>query len=433
MMTYSEMEREINEIPKFGAKASLSNLSDYLELANHPERNLRVIHIAGTNGKGSVSAYIDSILRQAGYTTALFTSPHLVKINERFRINFKECSDEELILAWCQVKSFMEKGEKQGLQPLTFFEILFLMGMIIFSQKEIDYCILETGLGGRLDATVLSDPVLSIITSISYDHMEILGDTIEKIAAEKAGIIKNGIPVVAVDEENGAFPVIERTAKEKKSPVYGLKSQDLTILKKYENKIDFSINSRYYKISNLKVKSYASYQVQNAALAALAAHVLLPDLAENVIRNGIVEMFWAGRMEEIAENVYVDGAHNPGGMEAFIKTAARLCETGRKRAFLLFSSVSDKAHDTMIREIAAGLPLDAVAVAHIQSDRGLEAEVLEAEFKAVSGCRIYGFGTTKEALMALLAWQDEDHLLFCVGSLYLMGEIKTILGGMSDD
>ena len=195
MMTYSEMEREINEIPKFGAKASLSNLSDYLELANHPERNLRVIHIAGTNGKGSVSAYIDSILRQAGYTTALFTSPHLVKINERFRINFKECSDEELILAWCQVKSFMEKGEKQGLQPLTFFEILFLMGMILFSQ--IDYCILETGLGGRLDATVLSDPVLSIITSISYDHMEILGDTIEKIAAEKAGIIKNGIPVVA--------------------------------------------------------------------------------------------------------------------------------------------------------------------------------------------------------------------------------------------
>ena len=139
MMTYSEMEREINEIPKFGAKASLSNLSDYLELANHPERNLRVIHIAGTNGKGSVSAYIDSILRQAGYTTALFTSPHLVKINERFRINFKECSDEELILAWCQVKSFMEKGEKQGLQPLTFFEILFLMGMILFSQKEIDY------------------------------------------------------------------------------------------------------------------------------------------------------------------------------------------------------------------------------------------------------------------------------------------------------
>ena len=121
MMTYSEMERELNEIPKFGAKASLSNLSAYLELANHPERKLRVIHIAGTNGKGSVSAYIDSILRQAGYTTALFTSPHLIKINERFRINFKECSDEEIINAWCSVKDYMVKGEEKGLQSRTLF------------------------------------------------------------------------------------------------------------------------------------------------------------------------------------------------------------------------------------------------------------------------------------------------------------------------
>lgn len=136
MMTYSEMERELNEIPKFGAKASLSNLSAYLELANHPERNLRVIHIAGTNGKGSVSAYIDSILRQAGYTTALFTSPHLIKINERFRINFKECSDGELINAWCSVKDYMVKGEEKGLQSLTFFEILFLWACLFFHKKQ---------------------------------------------------------------------------------------------------------------------------------------------------------------------------------------------------------------------------------------------------------------------------------------------------------
>ena len=419
MMTYSEMEREINEIPKFGAKASLSNLSDYLELANHPERNLRVIHIAGTNGKGSVSAYIDSILRQAGYTTALFTSPHLVKINERFRINFKECSDEELILAWCQVKSFMEKGEKQGLQPLTFFEILFLMGMIIFSQKEIDYCILETGLGGRLDATVLSDPVLSIITSISYDHMEILGDTIEKIAAEKAGIIKNGIPVVAVDEENGAFPVIERTAKEKKSPVYGLKSQDLTILKKYENKIDFSINSRYYKISNLKVKSYASYQVQNAALAAFAAHVLLPDLAENVIRNGILEMFWAGRMEEIAENVYVDGAHNPGAVHQIYNSLT----DSDKEWLLLFAVCSDKDYSEMIR-VLGRLPWKRIYITKIDSARGADTAAVKQCFKEeTAGCPIYEYDNARTAFETALKDREYENLL-CLGSLYLAGEIK---------
>ena len=427
MMTYSEMEREINEIPKFGAKASLSNLSDYLELANHPERNLRVIHIAGTNGKGSVSAYIDSILRQAGYTTALFTSPHLVKINERFRINFKESSDEELILAWCQVKSFMEKGEKQGLQPLTFFEILFLMGMIIFSQKEIDYCILETGLGGRLDATVLSDPVLSIITSISYDHMEILGDTIEKIAAEKAGIIKNGIPVVAVDEENGAFPVIERTAKEKKSPVYGLKSQDLTILKKYENKIDFSINSRYYKISNLKVKSYASYQVQNAALAALAAHVLLPDLVENVIRNGILEMFWAGRMEEIAENVYVDGAHNPGAVRQIYNSLA----DSDKEWLLLFAVCSDKDYTEMIR-ILGKIPWKRIYITKIDSARGADTAAVRQCFEEAAGCPICEFESAGEAFKAALRdrGDEKEENLLCLGSLYLVGEIKELAATM---
>ena len=419
MMTYSEMEREINEIPKFGAKASLSNLSDYLELANHPERNLRVIHIAGTNGKGSVSAYIDSILRQAGYTTALFTSPHLVKINERFRINFKECSDEELILAWCQVKSFMEKGEKQGLQPLTFFEILFLMGMIIFSQKEIDYCILETGLGGRLDATVLSDPVLSIITSISYDHMEILGDTIEKIAAEKAGIIKNGIPVVAVDEENGAFPVIERTAKEKKSPVYGLKSQDLTILKKYENKIDFSINSRYYKISNLKVKSYASYQVQNAALAVLAVKVLLPEVSQDVIREGIVKMYWPGRMEEIAENVYVDGAHNPGAVHQIYNSLT----DSDKEWLLLFAVCSDKDYSEMIR-VLGRLPWKRIYITKIDSARGADTAAVKQCFKEeTAGCPIYEYDNARTAFETALKDREYENLL-CLGSLYLAGEIK---------
>ena len=427
MMTYSEMEREINEIPKFGAKASLSNLSAYLELANHPERNLRVIHIAGTNGKGSVSAYIDSILRQAGYTTALFTSPHLVKINERFRINFKECSDEELISSWCQVKALMETGEQQGLQPLTFFEILFLMGMLIFSQKEIDYCILETGLGGRLDATVLSDPVLSVITSISYDHMEILGDTIEKIAAEKAGIIKTGVPVVAVDEENGAFSVIERTAKEKKSPVYGLKSQDLTILKKYENKIDFSINSRYYKISNLKVRSYASYQVQNAALAVLAVHVLMPDLAQEVIRAGILEMFWAGRMEEIAENVYVDGAHNPGAVRQIYNSLT----DSDKEWLLLFAVCSDKDYTEMIR-ILGKIPWKRIYITKIDSARGADTVAVKQCFEEVAEGPICEFESAGEAFKAALRdrGDEEEENLLCLGSLYLVGEIKELAATM---
>mgnify|MGYP001371701319 FL=1 len=419
MMTYSEMERELNEIPKFGAKASLSNLSAYLELANHPERNLRVIHIAGTNGKGSVSAYIDSILRQAGYTTALFTSPHLIKINERFRINFKECSDEELINVWCSVKDYMVKGEEKGLQSLTFFEILFFMGMLIFSQKAVDYCILETGLGGRLDATVLSNPVLSVITSISYDHTEILGDTIEKIAAEKAGIIKEGIPVVAIDEENGAFSVIERTAKEKKAPVYGLKSQELTILKKCENTIDFSINSRYYKIRNLKVKSYASYQVQNAALAVLAVKVLLPEVSQDVIREGIVKMYWPGRMEEIAENVYVDGAHNPGAVHQIYNSLT----DSDKEWLLLFAVCSDKDYSEMIR-VLGRLPWKRIYITKIDSARGADTAAVKQCFKEeTAGCPIYEYDNARTAFETALKDREYENLL-CLGSLYLAGEIK---------
>ena len=419
MMTYSEMERELNEIPKFGAKASLSNLSAYLELANHPERNLRVIHIAGTNGKGSVSAYIDSILRQAGYTTALFTSPHLIKINERFRINFKECSDEELINVWCSVKDYMVKGEEKGLQSLTFFEILFFMGMLIFSEKAIDYCILETGLGGRLDATVLSNPVLSVITSISYDHTEILGDTIEKIAAEKAGIIKEGIPVVAIDEENGAFSVIARTAKEKNAPVYGLKSQELTILKKCENTIDFSINSRYYKISNLKVKSYASYQVQNAALAVLAVKVLLPEVSQDVIREGIVKMYWPGRMEEIAENVYVDGAHNPGAVHQIYNSLT----DSDKEWLLLFAVCSDKDYSEMIR-VLGRLPWKRIYITKIDSARGADTAAVKQCFKEeTAGCPIYEYDNARTAFETALKDREYENLL-CLGSLYLAGEIK---------
>ena len=413
------MERELNEIPKFGAKASLSNLSAYLELANHPERNLRVIHIAGTNGKGSVSAYIDSILRQAGYTTALFTSPHLIKINERFRINFKECSDEELINVWCSVKDYMVKGEEKGLQSLTFFEILFFMGMLIFSQKAVDYCILETGLGGRLDATVLSNPVLSVITSISYDHTEILGDTIEKIAAEKAGIIKEGIPVVAIDEENGAFSVIERTAKEKKAPVYGLKSQELTILKKCENTIDFSINSRYYKIRNLKVKSYASYQVQNAALAVLAVKVLLPEVSQDVIREGIVKMYWPGRMEEIAENVYVDGAHNPGAVHQIYNSLT----DSDKEWLLLFAVCSDKDYSEMIR-VLGRLPWKRIYITKIDSARGADTAAVKQCFKEeTAGCPIYEYDNARTAFETALKDREYENLL-CLGSLYLAGEIK---------
>ena len=426
-MTYEEICNYIYEIPKFTKKNSLEHTKEMLQRLSIREHQFEIIHVAGSNGKGSVCAFINQVLVEHGCEVGLFTSPHLVCMEERFVINGEKCSQEEFVESFEAVQKVVEQMEAEGLPHPAFFEYLFAMGMYLFQKRKVHYLILETGLGGRLDATVLSDPVLSIITSISYDHMEILGDTIEKIAAEKAGIIKNGIPVVAVDEENGAFPVIERTAKEKKSPVYGLKSQDLTILKKYENKIDFSINSRYYKISNLKVKSYASYQVQNAALAALAAHVLLPDLAENVIRNGILEMFWAGRMEEIAENVYVDGAHNPGAVRQIYNSLA----DSDKEWLLLFAVCSDKDYTEMIR-ILGKIPWKRIYITKIDSARGADTAAVRQCFEEAAGCPICEFESAGEAFKAALRdrGDEKEENLLCLGSLYLVGEIKELAATM---
>ena len=428
MFTYEEAVAYIEEIPKFTTKNKLEHTRKCLDLLGSPDKKRKIIHVAGTNGKGSVCAFLSTMLEEGGYKCGLFTSPHLIKINERFQINEEMVSDEAFLRAFLKIKALADELVEAGDYHPTYFEFLFLMGMVIFDEADVDLLVLETGLGGRLDATnSIVSPLACVITSISLDHVEYLGDTIEKIAAEKAGIIKNGIPVVAVDEENGAFPVIERTAKEKKSPVYGLKSQDLTILKKYENKIDFSINSRYYKISNLKVKSYASYQVQNAALAALAAHVLLPDLAENVIRNGIVEMFWAGRMEEIAENVYVDGAHNPGAVRQIYNSLA----DSDKEWLLLFAVCSDKDYTEMIR-ILGKIPWKRIYITKIDSARGADTAAVRQCFEEAAGCPICEFESAGEAFRAALRdrGDEKEENLLCLGSLYLVGEIKELAATM---
>ena len=418
-MTYDEMEREINEIPKFGANASLSNLTAYLDILNHPEDNLRVIHVAGTNGKGSVCAYLDSILREAGYRTALFTSPHLVKMSERFRIDFRICEDEKLVSAWEQVKNLMERGEELQLKPLTFFEILFLMGVLIFSGENVDYCIMETGLGGRLDATVLTRPVLCVITSISYDHTAVLGDTIEAIAGEKAGIIKPGIPVVVLDEENGAFPVINAEAEEKKAPLYRVLSEEVRFFKNSKNKIDFSINSSYYKNNHLSVSGIAEYQIYNGALAAVAAKVLLPELEDHTLQKGLMEMRWEGRMEELMPGVYVDGAHNPGAVMQICRSVSKAEDSW----ILLFAVCGDKDYSSMIRMLAE-ISWKRIYITKIEETRVAAVEEVEDHFRQVTDCPLYSFLTAEEAFEAALQYRDKNDRLLCLGSLYMVGELK---------
>ena len=394
-------------------KANLDNTLQLDEYFRHPHKNFKTIHVAGTNGKGSVSHMLASILQQAGYKTGLYTSPHLKDFRERIKIN-GEMVSEQYVIDFVRHHADLFSRVKP-----SFFEMTVAMAFKYFADSQVDIAVIEVGLGGRLDSTNIITPLASVITNISFDHMALLGNTLEKIASEKAGIIKEGIPVVAIDEENGAFSVIERTAKEKNAPVYGLKSQELTILKKCENTIDFSINSRYYKISNLKVKSYASYQVQNAALAVLAVKVLLPEVSQDVIREGIVKMYWPGRMEEIAENVYVDGAHNPGAVHQIYNSLT----DSDKEWLLLFAVCSDKDYSEMIR-VLGRLPWKRIYITKIDSARGADTAAVKQCFKEeAAGCPIYEDDNARTAFETALKDREYENLL-CLGSLYLAGEIK---------
>ncbi len=430
-------EEYLADIPMWARKKnSLEDIRAFLERMDNPDEKRKIIHVAGTNGKGSVCAYITSMLMAGGYHTGAFISPHLTEVRERFLFDGKPV---EYGSSFREIRDLSERMTEEGYCHPSYFEFLFYMGMKLFDQMDNDFTVLETGLGGRLDTTnVIRHPLAVAITSISLDHTEYLGDTVEKIAYQKAGIIKPGVPVIYERGDQRTAAVIEEEAAASHSPVYPVDRQDYVIEAWEEQGIRAGLKRLDGSVLRVLIPSQAEYQVMNALTALRTVEVLMRQredirLSEEELKAGLESMRWPARMEEAAPGLYLDGAHNPGGIEEFIKTAARLCEKSGKRACLLFSSVSDKAHDTMIHEIAAGLPLDSVAVAHIHSDRGMAKEVLEAEFLAVSDCRIYGFDTAEEALEKLLTWQDGEHLLFCVGSLYLMGEIKTILGGIKDD
>jgi len=262
---YEKVEKQILDIPKFSKKTSkenLKNIYDSLQL-NSPG----IIHVAGTNGKGSVCAFITSILTGCGKKVGTFTSPHLVSMTERIKINNNNIDEDSFVEAYEAVSEAVRENMDKGGEYPSFFEMLFLMAMHIFDKEKVEYIVLETGLGGRLDATNMFDePLVSVITSISLDHMEILGDTIEAITAEKAGIIKTGVPVVFYGENNAVKDVIERRALQQNVKSYCVRKSDIISVKKCKNNIAFSLNNSYYDYGGLEVSFIADYQVINATL-----------------------------------------------------------------------------------------------------------------------------------------------------------------------
>ena len=425
-MDYQDCVNYIEEIPRFTKKTDLAHTRRLLAELGHPEESLRILHVAGTNGKGSVCAYLQAMLSSGGHRTACFTSPHLEKINERFTVDGRAIPDEAFVRCFGQVRRAAEARIAAGDAHPTYFEFLFLMAMVWFAGQKTDFCILETGLGGRLDATnAVSSTLCSIITSIGLDHTQFLGNTVEEIAAEKAGIIRRGTPVFCDGTDAGAAAVVRQVAQENDSPCLVLEPKDVRVLEKSAAGIRFHLRAGEVDTA-LSIRQAAGYQVANAALAFLALHALAAahGLSDRQLAEGLLQMVWPGRMEVVRPDIVLDGAHNAEGAAQFARASAELFPAGERT--LLFAVAADKPAREMVRRICHTLRPDRVIATGFSGGRALEAETLAAWFREEQVREVRALPEMREAFSAALQAKG-DGVLFAAGSLYLVGAFRSWL------
>lgn len=444
-MTYSQAVDYIINVPRFNkyidgnhkANVTLLALMDKLD---NPHLKAKTIHVAGTNGKGSTVQLVKNILVEAGYKVGCFVSPHLIKINERISVwdsletplQNTYISDDDFLEAFNKVEKAYESVKVDSLPSLTFFEYVFAIAAVYFATKELDYCIYETGLGGRLDATNILKPEITAITSIGLDHVKLLGDTIDAIAAEKAGIIKPCVPIVYNTGNEQADKVIEKQAKGVSAPAYNVAKTDYITNDFAFSGIDFSCGNSYYRYQNIKLSSPGVYQLHNA-LTAIELCNNLPGvespISENIIKTACGKFYWQGRMEKLEESLVLDGAHNLDAIIPFTKSVKSLC--GDKPINILFAVADDKNYRDMIEYLCNNLELDSIYVTSIQSDRRVSSKEVAEIFIESLGDSIktniyYNNDLKKTFSMAYNRSRETNDMLFCVGSLYLIGAIKEL-------
>ncbi len=426
-MNYTEAVDYIETIPKFTVKHPPEHTRELLSRLGNPQEGIKIIHVAGTNGKGSVCAYLNAMLLAGGKKTGLFTSPHLVRINERFQINGEDVSDEQFLDAFLKVEKAAKEYEAEGEGHPSYFETLFLMGMLIFKEAGVEYLVMETGLGGRLDATnVVEKPLACIITSISRDHTEYLGDTLEAIAGEKAGIIKAGVPVIYDASQPGPASVIAAKAKEMGSPAWPMEPSFYEMKTQSREGITFTFAYPGGEKAELAIPYVAKYQMMNASLAFYMMHILqdVHDISKNVLAEGLSKIKWPCRMEMAAPGVIIDGAHNEDGIAQFVSTAGYFAK--ENEITILFTAVADKHYHEMIGEICEGIHPSHVVATQIDGSRVVPAEVLAEDFRK-AGCTDVCAEPEIGAAYEKALGKKGSGMLFCVGSLYLAGELKAYL------
>ena len=416
-LTYEEVLDQIEHQRRFGNRPGAEVSALMLEKLGRPQQNMSVIHIAGTNGKGSVSAFLCSILKEAGIRTGMFTSPHLVDFRERICVDGQMISREEVTKL-----GNMLLEEDFGTVP-TMFDYCLAMALLYYRDRQCQAAVIETGLGERLDSTnAIGVPEVTVVTKIGYDHMAVLGDTLDKIAAEKAGIIKKGTKLVLESQEKDAMDVLLETAE--KEAVTEIKIADMHDVTecRYENGRQYF---SYQKYKNLEMAMLGVHQYENAAAAILAAEIFLKDRgisdekAEYYIREGIKKTRWEGRMEILSREPFfmVDGAHNGNGVAALAESLRTLFP-GEKFHFVM-GVMADKNYEEMIEELLP-LALDFKTVT-VESERALAAQELSEKIWAKGICDAGLLHSFDELMPGRL---DVAHKTIAFGSLYFVGEIE---------
>ncbi|MFO7667464.1 MAG: folylpolyglutamate synthase/dihydrofolate synthase family protein [Desulfobacterales bacterium] len=419
---YKDCLKSMYSLRRFGIKLGLSTIKNILSALGNPQNNYSCIHVAGTNGKGSVASALASILHTAGYKVGLFTSPHLVTFNERIQINNRLISNKNVVETYNAVTK-VHRGSREP----TFFELSTAMALYEFSKKKVDWAVIETGMGGRLDATNIIKPAISIITNISIEHKAYLGNTIEKIAGEKGGIIKRGTPVITGVKQKSAIAVLKDIATNKKAPFY-LSGVNF---KTRRNK-DGSFT--YYGMKNvwpgMRTGLSGSHQIENAALVLAACEILCKSISLPIkkIRTGLLNTKWPGRLEVVSTSPYIilDGAHNLGASRTLSRFLSEKFK-GRKIT-IIAGMLDDKPYSAMLKNILSGASRAVLTKPVI--DRALEPEILyEASKEILKNIKI--IPNIKEAIDYAVKTASKDEVICITGSLYVVGEAKAAFSNLT--
>ncbi|MDM8537642.1 folylpolyglutamate synthase/dihydrofolate synthase family protein [Desulfobacterales bacterium HSG17] len=413
--SYQKCLDKIYKLGRFGIKLELDTIQNILNLLDNPEKQYNLVHVAGTNGKGSTATYIASILQMAGFKTGVYTSPHLVQFNERMTINGEAISNNDVVSAYEAVHQ-VDTGERKA----TFFEIATAMGFYYFAKKKVDWAVIETGMGGRFDATNIITPKVSVITNLSIEHTDYLGNTIKALAKEKGGIIKPDTPVVTAVSQPSGLKVIKKNAKQNSSDLYFYK-KDFSI-RKNPGQNTYSYKGLKQNFNHLIKPLPGEHQKENLSLALAACEVIFDNLDESLVKKGLAITRWPGRLEHIQDKplVIIDGAHNLKAAKVLGKYLASTLQD--KKLTLVLGILDDKPHEKMLESLVPCAHNIIITKAKI--DRSLEPSVLKKAVQEITKQPVTIIEDVKKAVTHAIAISKEEDAVCIAGSLYVAGEAR---------